>query len=345
MDRIQAMQVFARVVETGSFARAAEGLSMQKAKATRLVQWLEARLQTPLLNRTSRRVSLTTDGAAYYEHACRVLDDLAAIEAAMRRGRAMPSGRLRVALGATIGGLLLVPSLRTFCARYPDMQIELSAGNESVDLRRDGIDCAIRTGDVGDETLVVRHIADAPLVTVAAPEYLRDHGVPAQPSDLGDSHSLITTLSRRTGQPDPMWFERRDEIVEVAGRPRLAIVEDNVQLDAALVGFGVAQVARWAAEPHLRAGRLVQVLGGWSCKSMPLNVVYLPSQRQNARVRAFVAWAAEVFAHHPSLTPPELRCDDCDGSAGPTDAVDALKPCWRSDMPQSTLHESPDYPT
>ena len=302
MDRIQAMQVFTRVVETGSFARAAETLSMQKAKATRLVQWLEVRLQVQLLQRTTRRVTLTTDGAAYYEQASRVLDDLADIEATMRNARATPGGRLRVEVGSAIGRRVLIAALPGFFARHPDIQLEIGGGDHAVDRRRDGVDCGIRVGDPDDDTFVAQRIGTVRFDTVAAPDYLRAHGMPQHPAQLSSKHAVVNFLSWRTGRRQPLWFERDGEVAEIVGRYTIALDEASAHLEAVVAGLGIGQVARCAAEPHLRSGALVAVLGDWRCRSIPLHGVYSPKQRHSARVRAFLDWAREVFDRHPSLT-------------------------------------------
>jgi LysR family transcriptional regulator, regulator for bpeEF and oprC len=296
MDRIQAMQVFARVVETGSFTRAAESLDLPKGSVTKLVQQLEARLKVRLLNRTTRQVTVTADGAAYYERTSRLLNDLDDIEASMSNAQANPSGRLRVDVGTSVARLILIPALPEFYRRYPDIQMDLGVTDRPVDLISDNVDCVIRGGELLEQSLVARRVGNMRLVTVAAPSYLRAHGVPTHPSQLDiDGHSTINYFSSRTGRPYPHVFERDGQTLEVSGRYKLAVNESNAHLAAVLAGLGVSQVAHFGAAPHLGNGELVRVLPEWTRPPIPLHVVYPPNRHVSAKVRAFVEWVAELF--------------------------------------------------
>ena len=303
MDRIQAMQVFARVVETGSFTRAAESLRLPKGSVTKLVQQLEDRLRVRLLHRTTRRVTVTADGAAYYERMARVLTDLEEIEASLSNAQANPSGRLRVDVGTSIARLVVIPALPQFHRRYPDIQIELGVTDRPVDLISDNVDCVIRGGELLEQSLVARRVGNMRLVTVASPDYLREHGEPTEPADLeGDGHATVNYFSARTGRPYPLVFQKDGtEPTEVWGRYRIALNEANAHMAAVLAGLGVSQVACFAAAEHLRKGELVEVLAGWSRPPIPLHVVYPPNRHLSAKVRAFVEWAADLFARNPYL--------------------------------------------
>lgn len=296
MDRIQAMQVFARVVETGSFTRAAESLNLPKGSVTKLVQQLEARLRVRLLNRTTRQVTVTADGAAYYERTSRLLNDLDDIEATMSNAQANPSGRLRVDVGTSVARLILIPALPEFYRRYPDIQIDLGVTDRPVDLISDNVDCVIRGGDLLEQSLVARRVGNMGLVTVASPSYLRERGTPDHPSQLEfDGHTTVNYFSSRTGRPYPQVFERAGETLEVTGRYRLAVNESNAHQAAVLAGLGISQVALFGAAPHLRSGELVQVLSDWTRPAIPLHVVYPPNRHLSAKVRAFVGWVVELF--------------------------------------------------
>lgn len=296
MDRIQAMQVFARVVETGSFTRAAESLNLPKGSVTKLVQQLEARLKVRLLNRTTRQVTVTADGAAYYERTSRVLNDLEDIEASMGNAQANPSGRLRVDVGTSVARLIVIPALPEFYRRYPDIQVDLGVTDRPVDLISDNVDCVIRGGELVEQSLVARRVGNMRLVTVAAPAYLREHGTPQHPSELEfDGHRTVNYFSTRTGRPYPHVFERDGEKLELSGRYRLAVNEANAHTAAVLAGLGVSQVALFGAAPHLRSGELVQVLADWTRPAIPLHIVYPPNRHVSAKVRAFVEWVVELF--------------------------------------------------
>ena len=296
MDRIQAMQVFARVVETGSFTRAAESLNLPKGSVTKLVQQLEARLKVRLLNRTTRQVTVTADGAAYYERTSRVLNDLEDIEASMGNAQANPSGRLRVDVGTSVARLIVIPALPEFYRRYPDIQVDLGVTDRPVDLISDNVDCVIRGGELVEQSLVARRVGNMRLVTVAAPSYLREHGTPQHPSELEfDGHRTVNYFSTRTGRPYPHVFERDGQTLELSGRYRLAVNEANAHTAAVLAGLGVSQVALFGAAPHLRSGELVQVLSEWTRPAIPLHIVYPPNRHVSAKVRAFVEWVVDLF--------------------------------------------------
>ncbi|HEX2545245.1 MAG TPA: LysR family transcriptional regulator [Ramlibacter sp.] len=296
MDQIQSMRVFARVVETGSFTRAAESLDMPKGSATKLLQQLETRLKVKLLNRTTRRVTVTPDGAAYYERASRLLNDLDEMEAAMTLAQGKPGGRLRVDVGSSIASNIIIPALPDFYRRYPDIQLDLGVSDRPVDLISDNVDCVIRGGELTEQSLVARRIANLTLLSVATPAYLAAHGTPQHPLELEDRHTVINYFSPRTGRMFANVFERDGERIEVAGRHKLSVNESNAYLAAALSGLGIAQVACFQVGPYLASGELVEILPQWRHPAIPLHVVYPPNRHLSARVRAFVEWTAELFS-------------------------------------------------
>jgi len=307
MDQIQSMRVFARVVETGSFTRAAESLDMPKGSATKLLQQLETRLKVKLLNRTTRRVTVTPDGAAYYERASRLLNDLDEMEAAMTLAQGKPGGRLRVDVGSSIASQIIIPALPDFYQRYPDIQLDLGVGDRPVDLISDNVDCVIRGGELTEQSLVARRIANMPLAGVASPAYLAAHGTPKHPLELEDGHTVINFFSPRTGRMFPNVFERDGERIEVTGRHKLSVNEGNAYLAAALAGLGIAQLARFQALPHLASGALVEILPEWRHPEIPMHVVYPPNRHLSARVRAFVEWTVELFAAQAAQNAPADR--------------------------------------
>jgi DNA-binding transcriptional LysR family regulator len=302
MDQIQSIRVFARVVEAGTFTKAAESLDLPKGTVTKLVQQLEARLKVKLLNRTTRRVTVTPDGAAYYERTTRVLNDLDDIEASMTNAQAKPSGRLRVDVGTTVAREVIIPALSEFYRRFPDIQLDLGVTDRSVDLLADNVDCVIRGGELLDQSLVARRIANVPLMTVASPAYIRAHGVPTHPEQLDKEHITVNYFSTRNGRPYPNEFEKDGQALEISGRYKLSVNESNAMIAAVLAGLGVGQIAAFTALPLIARGELVQVLPDWTSHSIPLYVVYPPNRHLSAKVRAFVEWAAELFARHPQLS-------------------------------------------
>jgi LysR family transcriptional regulator, regulator for bpeEF and oprC len=303
MDQIQTMRVFARVVEAGSFTKAAASLALPKGTVTRLVQHLEGRLKVKLLNRTTRRVTVTPDGAAYYERTARLLNDLDDIEASMTNAQAKPGGRLRVDVGAAMARLIVIPALPAFYERYPDIQLDLGVGDRPVDLISDNVDCVIRGGDLIDQTLVARRIANLELVTVASPDYVQRHGMPKHPRELedGQGHTMVHYFSSRTGRFYPDIFVKDGETIELLGKHKLSVNDSNAHSEALLRGLGVSQTAAFSAAPYLASGQLVRVLPDWAIPPVPIHVVYPPNRHLSAKTRAFVDWAVELFARHPHL--------------------------------------------
>ena len=307
MDQIQTMRVFARVVEAGSFTKAAISLDLPKGTVTKLVQHLEARLKVRLLNRTTRRVSVTPDGAAYYERTTRVLNDLDDIEASMMNAHARPSGRLRVDVGTAVARTVVVPALPAFYERYPDIQLDLGVSDRPVNLISDNIDCVIRGGELLDESLVARRIANLEMVTVASPGYLRRHGTPKHPADLDQGHAMLAYFSERTGRFYPDIFVKDGETVEWTGGYKLSVNDGNAHVEGLLQGLGLSQTAAFIAAPYIASGQLVRVLADWACPPVPVHVVYPPNRHLSGKVRAFVEWAVEVFANLERLGEKHTR--------------------------------------
>ena len=209
MDRFDAMQAFARVVETGSFTKAAETLHMSRTSVTQLVQQLEARLRVRLLNRTTRKLNLTADGAAYYERVVRLLAELDDAETSLSSAALAPRGRLRIDVPSPLARLLLIPALPEFHARYPEIQIDLGVSDRLVDLIDENVDCVIRGGELRDQSLMARRVGDLQLGVYAAPAYLQRAGVPSHPRELEDSHQrIVGFLWARTGKALPYAMHR-----------------------------------------------------------------------------------------------------------------------------------------
>ncbi|HSV57758.1 MAG TPA: LysR family transcriptional regulator [Variovorax sp.] len=301
MDPILAMRAFVRVVEAGNFTRAAESLALPKGTVTKHIQSLEERVRSQLLNRTTRRVTVTPDGAAYYERAARLLNDFDDLEAGMTNAQASPQGRLRIDVGSATAKLLIIPSLQAFCDRYPDIQVDLGVTDRPVDLLGENVDCVIRVGRLSDPALVARRVGQLPFVTVASPGYLRRYGTPQHPSELEKRHHVVGFFSARARRNHPHEFRKGEEFHELSLPYRVSTNEANAHLAAVLSGFGISQVVAPHAAPHLQRGELAQILPDWTREPLPVHVVYPPNRHLSTKVRAFVDWAAELFAAHPQL--------------------------------------------
>lgn len=295
MDRLHGMQVFVQVVDSGGFTRAAEALRLPKATVTTLIQNLESHLGVKLLNRTTRQVSVTADGAAYYERCVRILAEVEETESALSRTRASPSGRLRVDVPASFGRLVLMPALPGFFARYPDLRLEIGCTDRPVDLIEEGVDCVVRGGNPIDSTLVARRISTMHFVTCATPAYLAEHGVPEHPEDLR-RHRCINYVSAKTGKLFPWGFARGEEKITLALDGVVAVNDSDAYTAAGLAGLGVVQMLVFLARDALARGDLVQVLPDWESEPIPLYVMYPQNRHLSTKVRVFVDWVAEVIA-------------------------------------------------
>ena len=301
MDQIQAMRIFVRVVEAGTFTRAADSLSLPKATVTKHVQALEGRLRVKLLNRTTRRVTVTPDGAAYYDRTVRLLTDLDDIEASMTNARANPRGRLRVDVGSSVAQLLIIPHLAEFHARYPDIQVDLGVSDRMVDLIGDNVDCVIRGGELSDQSLVARRIGNLEFITAAAPAYLERKGTPTHPLEIEEKHASVIYFSPQSGRHYPLEFRRGDESIDITGPYQLSVNESNAYVTSIVAGLGIGQITSWQAQRYLDSGALVQLLPDWTQPLLPVYVVYPPNRHLSAKVRAFVDWAAELFQRETTL--------------------------------------------
>ena len=301
MDQIQAMRIFVRVVEVGTFTRAAHSLNLPKATVTKHVQALEERLRVKLLNRTTRRVTVTPDGAAYYDRTVRLLTDLDDIEASMTNARANPRGRLRIDVGTSVAQLLIIPHLAEFHARYPDIQVDLGVSDRTVDLIGDNVDCVIRGGELSDQSLVARRIGNLEFITAAAPAYLERKGTPTHPLEIEEKHASVIYFSPQSGRHYPLEFRRGDESIDITGPYQLSVNESNAHVTSIVAGLGIGQITSWQAQRYLASGALVQLLPDWTQPLLPVYVVYPPNRHLSAKVRAFVDWAAELFQREDHL--------------------------------------------
>jgi len=295
MDQLMAIRAFARVVEAGNFTRAADSLDMPNATLSKLVQELEAHLGVRLLQRTTRRVTVTPEGRDYYEKASRLVRDLEDVDTSFNAARGNPRGQLRIDVGGSTACDVLIPALPDFLARYPDIRIDLGVSDRSVDLIGDSVDCVIRGGTLDNSSLVARPIGQARLITCAAPSYLKLFGVPAYPDELKNGHRLVSYVSPQNGRAFPFRFERAGERTEIKVEHRVGVNESNAHLAAALAGLGVIQTFTYAANPSLENGRLVEILQEWRPAPYPFHVVYPNNRHVTHRLRVFIDWVMEYL--------------------------------------------------
>ncbi|MDB6444810.1 MULTISPECIES: LysR family transcriptional regulator [Pseudomonas] len=302
MDRFDAMQAFVRVVEAGSFTKAAETLHMSKTTVTQLVQQLEARLRVRLLNRTTRKVNVTADGAVYYERVIRLLADMDDAETSLSGAQALPRGRLRVDVPSPLAALILVPALPAFYARYPDIQIDLGVSDRIVDMIDENVDCVVRGGELTDQSLIARRIGDLALGVFASPDYLARVGTPVHPRELEEApHRIVGFLWARTGKAVPYAMRNHSEQLHIKGRHALAVDDGNAYLAAGLAGLGVLWLPEYMSRRHEAQGELVRLFHGWRLDPMPLYLAYPPNRHISAKLRVFIAWVSELMAEHAPI--------------------------------------------
>jgi DNA-binding transcriptional LysR family regulator len=296
MDQLNAMRAFVRVVEVGTFTRAAQLLDLPKPTVTKLIQQLEAHVRAQLLNRTTRRVTVTMDGAAYYERALRVLSEIDELDQSMASSQTRPIGRLRIDVSVPLATDIILPALPAFHVRYPDIQIDMGLSDRPADLIGENLDLALRAGEIQDQSLIARRIGEMLLVTCATPGYLAQYGTPQHPRDLESGHLAIGYRRAGTSRILPLTFASAKETIEVHGTYAVSLNESAGYLAAGLAGLGLMQVPAFMAQAHIAAGRLVPILTGWCTAPKPLHIIYPPNRHLSNKVRVFVDWLAELFA-------------------------------------------------
>lgn len=294
MDRLDALQLFVRIVELGSFTAAAGAQGVPRATASHAIKTLEHRLGARLLERTTRHVRPTLDGQAFYERTKRVLSELEDAEASLGNHVADPRGTLRLDLHGAHATSIILPRIGEFRARYRHVDVVISSGDRLVDLVKEGVDCVIRAGQPRDSSLVARKLADMPEIICASPDYLARHGAPAHPHELA-SHHAVNFFSHSPDIRYPFTVVMEGQVTEFAAKGWISVSDAECYLSAALAGCGLIQVPRFRLEAHLQAGRLVQVLPAWKCPDLPVCALY-PFHRQLApRVRLFIDWARDLY--------------------------------------------------
>lgn len=294
MDRFDSLRLFIRIVELGSFTRAAGALDIPRATATHAIKELEARLGARLLERTTRQVRPTLDGQAYYERCVHLLADFEDAESSLRNIATNPRGILRLDLHGTHATRIVLPRIDEFRARYPQIDLVVSSGDRLVDLVREGIDCVIRAGTPRDSSLVARRLAVMPEVICASPGYLERAGTPSHPDELA-VHEAVGFFASSHTINYPFELVVDGERREYALASWISVNDAENYVACALRGCGLVQVPRYHVENHLREGRLVEVLADWKSAGVPVSALYPQHRQLSPRVRAFIDWVAGVY--------------------------------------------------
>jgi len=307
MDQLQGMRVFARVAEFGSFARAAQTLELSRAMASSYVAQLEKHLGTRLLHRTTRKVSVSPEGAVYLDHCKRILAEIDSADDLLRLARNRPQGKLRVDVPIAFGKHLLLPALPQFTQRYPELQLEVRFNDRFVDLAAERVDVAVRAGPVRDPDLIAKKVATSRLVTCASPAYLSSAGFPRTPDDLR-KHRLIGYLRSDTTRVNEWRFKIGDTVRDV--KLPFALSFNSVEPIglSAFEGQGIVQMNDLVAAHPIAQGRLVEVLREYSCEGPSLSIVYQRATQHLAKVRVFAEFAADLLRGYEA----RLRRADAD---------------------------------
>jgi len=303
MDRFHAIEAFVKVVETGSFARAAERLGVSVSSVSRHVTDLEAHLNARLLNRTTRRLSLTEIGRAFHERCVQLLADLEEAEESAGEGAVVPRGTLRLTCGVTFGERYLAPAIAEFMARYPQMRFDTELSDRVVDLVEEGFDAAVRIGAVGGQNLVARKVGTTRLVCCAAPSYLAQYGEPRVPEDLAAHACLLYAYAPQIGLWPFRDADGGERNVRVAGP---AHANNGRFLEAlAIAGAGISYEPDFIVGPEIKAGRLVPILRAFAPPAAGIHVVYPSRRHLSAKVRAFTDFLTQRFTGAEwALEPP-----------------------------------------
>lgn len=287
MDRFDAMRVFTRIVERRSFTHAAEDLGLPRSSVTDAIKALEARLGVPLLQRTTRHVSPTLDGEAYYQRCLRLIADLEEIEGALTGAK--PQGLLHINVHGTMASHFIMPHLPGFLAEYPGVELFISEGDRYVDLVREGVDCAIRVGRLPDSDLIARRLTTLEEATCASPSYIARHGLP-QGLDALDGHRMVGFHSSAVGAVMPLEFTSNGVARTVVLPTRVTVSGAETYAAAARMGLGLIQAPRYRLEDDFRRGTLVPVLPDNRPSPTPVSVIYPRAKQLSPRLRAFLSW-------------------------------------------------------
>lgn len=289
MDRIDLFRIFARVVDSSSFTRAADTLGLPRSSVSAAVQELEARVGARLLHRTTRKVSPTQDGAAFYDRCLRVIADVEETENLFRQTAALPSGRLRVDVPGRIGRLIVAPALPDFLEAYPQIDIELGVTDRAVDLIEESVDCALRVGPLADSGMIARPIGKLPLINVASPAYLKQYGVPQTMRDLAN-HRAVNYASPSTGRVEDWEWLDEDTLRSMTLPGRVTVNSAEAYIACCLAGLGLIQIPAYDVKHHLAAGELVEVLPHHRANPMPMTLIYPHRQHLSRRLQVFANW-------------------------------------------------------
>ncbi|ALL40474.1 hypothetical protein AR325_25995 (plasmid) [Serratia marcescens] len=294
MDKLKAMQIFVRVVETNSFSRAAESLGMPRAGITIAVQRLEKLLQVKLLNRNTRTLNLTDEGVKYFNHCNKIIKEIEVTESEFQTSTKMLQGSIKVEVTSAIARHVLIPNLRDFELAYPDIKIAISSSDNLVDLIKNGVDCAIRVGHLQDSTLIAKNIGYIDFIICGSPLYFSTREKPTTIDDL-KIHKAVRYCSRKTGTPLDWVIKSNDNLKQIDIDYKYSVNDADSYLECGIHGLGLIMPAKFMAEKHIVSGELINVLPSIITPKLPISIVYPQKNKAAKKVTIFNEWVASIF--------------------------------------------------
>jgi DNA-binding transcriptional LysR family regulator len=294
LDRIDLFRTFTRVVECASFTRAADTLGLPRSSVSAAVIDLEARVGARLLHRTTRKVSPTQDGVAFYERCLRLIADVEETEGLFRQTSIEPTGTLRIDVPGRIGRLIIAPALPEFLARHPQLDIELRVTDRAINLVEESVDCVLRVGALGNSGLIARKIGDLLLINVASVGYLAQYGTPSAPDDLGE-HLAVNYASPSTGRVEEWEWIEDDEMRARPMRSRVTVNNAEAYIACCLAGLGLIQIPAYDVKRHLDVNELVEVMPDHRAAPMSMALLYPHRQHLSRRLQVFADWLEDLL--------------------------------------------------
>ena len=294
MDKLDTLELFTRIVELGSFSKAADQLAIPRATASNAIKNLEANLGCRLLERTTRHVRTSLDGQAFYERCVHILAELDDAQSSLRNIVAKPRGILRVDLQGAHASHIVLPRLDDFYRRYPDIELVISSGDRLVELVREGIDCVVRAGSLQDSSLVAKRLASMPQVICASPDYLTRYGTPLSPDQLTE-HRCVNFFSTEGGMNYPLDLIINERVQHFYLPGSVSVNDSENYVICALRGLGIIQVPRYHVAEKLKTGELVEILSDWQAPDMAVSALYSGHRQLSPRVRVFIDWLVQIY--------------------------------------------------
>lgn len=297
MDVFHAMQVFVSVIETGSFTKAAQALQLHRPAVSKTIQLLEQQLGGRLLNRTTRQLSLTPEGEAFFERCQSILTEVDGTMASFGNQPARLTGRLRVDMPVSLAKLLIIPSLMDFQSQYPGIELTIGVSDKPIDMLLEGVDCVVRMGTLEDSSLIASGIGHMRMVTCAAPSYLERYGTPRSLADL-EQHQAVNYFSGSNPRPVEWLFQVGEQTQAMRLKSGIRVNDTEAFIAAALAGFGLQQAVEITVQEHLRDGSLVRVLEDFPVPAKRVSILYPHRDLLPPKVEAFVRWLKALMASH-----------------------------------------------